>query len=53
VGPVASGALYASLGPSAPFNVAALAALCVALLGARLRRVGLGQERKAARQPSP
>jgi MFS family permease len=54
VGPVASGALYASLGPSAPFNVAALAALCVAVLGARLKAVGLGQERRAAaRPPSP
>jgi MFS family permease len=54
VGPVASGALYASLGPSAPFTVAALAALVVAVLGTRLKRVGLGQERRApVRKPSP
>ncbi|HEX8821852.1 MAG TPA: MFS transporter [Archangium sp.] len=45
VGPVASGALYSSLGASAPFTVGALIALAAAALGVRLKREGLGRER--------
>ena len=43
VGPVASGALYKSLGSSAPFAAGALFALLAAALGTRLHREGLGK----------
>lgn len=43
VGPVASGALYASLGSSAPFTAGAVSALLAAALGALLKREGLGR----------
>jgi MFS family permease len=42
VGPVASGALYKTLGASAPFTAGALIALGAAVLGAMLKREGLG-----------
>ena len=45
LGPVGSGALYSSLGSSAPFTAGALVALLVAVLGTRLKRAGLGRER--------
>jgi MFS family permease len=45
VGPVASGALYKSLGASAPFTAGALIALGAAVLGALLQREGLGKRR--------
>jgi DHA1 family tetracycline resistance protein-like MFS transporter len=45
VGPVASGALYASLGASAPFTTGALVALLAAALGALLTREGIGKPR--------
>lgn len=46
VGPVASGALYASLGPGAPFTAGALVALGAAGLAALLRREGIGKVRR-------
>jgi hypothetical protein len=46
VGPVASGALYSSLGPGAPFTAGALAALVAAVLASLLKREGLGKERR-------
>jgi MFS family permease len=49
VGPVASGALYASLGTSAPFTAGALVALAAAGLGVLLRREQLGREPSAPR----
>jgi MFS transporter, DHA1 family, tetracycline resistance protein len=45
VGPVASGALYSSLGPSVPFAAGALAAFVAAVLASLLGREGLGRER--------
>lgn len=45
VGPVASGALYKSLGASAPFTAGALFALGAAALGALLKQEGLGKPR--------
>ncbi|REG22859.1 putative MFS family arabinose efflux permease [Archangium gephyra] len=45
VGPVASGALYKSLGASAPFTAGALIALGATVLGALLKREGLGKRR--------
>ncbi|WNG46859.1 MFS transporter [Archangium minus] len=45
VGPVASGALYSSLGTSAPFAAGALVALIAAALGALLKHEGLGKQR--------
>lgn len=50
VGPVASGALYASLGSAAPFTAGALVALAAAGLGALLRREDIGRERSAPRR---
>ncbi|QRO02643.1 MFS transporter [Archangium violaceum] len=44
VGPVASGALYSSLGPSVPFAAGAIAAFVAALLASLLNREGLGRE---------
>lgn len=45
VGPVASGALYAALGSSAPFTTGACVALMAAVLGALLTREGIGKPR--------
>lgn len=45
VGPVTSGALYASLGTGAPFTAGACVALMAAALGALLKREGLGKPR--------
>ncbi|WP_239014100.1 MFS transporter [Archangium violaceum] len=45
VGPVASGALYSSLGTSAPFAAGALVALIASALGALLKHEGLGKQR--------
>ncbi len=45
VGPVASGALYKSLGSSAPFTAGALIAIGAAVIGGLLKREGLGKER--------
>ncbi|HEX5751652.1 MAG TPA: MFS transporter [Archangium sp.] len=47
VGPVASGALYKTLGASAPFTAGALIALGATVLGALLKREGLGRQRGA------
>ncbi|HYO52660.1 MFS transporter [Archangium sp.] len=46
VGPVGSGALYKSLGSSAPFAAGALVALVAAALGVLLKREGLGKQRR-------
>jgi MFS family permease len=51
VGPVASGALYKSLGASAPFTAGALIALGATVLGALLKREGLGKRRDP--EPAP
>jgi MFS family permease len=53
VGPVASGALYSSLGSSAPFTAGALAALLAATLGVLLKREGLGRERQPGAPRAP
>lgn len=45
VGPVASGALYSTLGTSAPFAAGALVALIASALGALLKHEGLGKQR--------
>jgi MFS transporter, DHA1 family, tetracycline resistance protein len=53
VGPVASGALYASLGTSAPFTAGAFVALMAAAVGALLKREGLGKPRRHLRAAEP
>ncbi len=53
VGPVASGALYSSIGSSAPFTAGALAALVAATLGVLLKREGLGRERQPGSTQAP
>ncbi|MGZ3458291.1 MAG: MFS transporter [Archangium sp.] len=51
VGPVASGALYSSLGSSAPFLGGALVALVAAVLGASLKRERVGKQRHPRHTP--
>lgn len=48
VGPLASGAIYASFGPGVPFGCGAVAAAMAAVLGLSLAREGIGQGRRKA-----